>query len=609
MALTPADITQITNLIEAQLAANRIKISQLPAAGSLSRDAIFPVVDSGSTQKVTLSVLQGLSVIVVAVGQDLRAADPDTLIDGQMFYTTGVDTPNDGGEGLWIYDAASLAVDNIGTVIAPDAGIGRFLRQFTGLINVKWFEAKGDGSTDDTAAIALAIAACNVGSGYPTTAARGRGLFFPQGNYLVSSILIPYSGMVMAGDSRGGTFITLDGSSEKGIYTPAAPGPGIGGSEVINLSFRDFSIDMANIPNDPDYHALHIENSFGNSIERVYCLNQQIDCFGLAIWRNAYTTSIRDCTFQNVIIEGYNGNFRSIEHIFDNVDLYHVKASYAGSLAFRGCAIQSNYDEKFLLNIVNGLSVENCDIEGNSEVVYRGNCTNLNERANILAGLNLSQDYTDPDGTAFLSPEFQSQGQARADGYNPTEGGRYTPLFGNGIYIPSFASPDPSLTYAFIFDRLLRMLSLRIRGSCTGVTIEQRLLDEQVQSIVEQADAVSLVDSTAKDITTIELDGGIWDIFGWGYLNPTTVTATALRVGINIDLANTLPALDGSSSAIGDNAVVNGAWGGSIPSRRIAIANGDTKVISLTAYASFSAGTIEAWGGLMARRQGSGFSP
>lgn len=158
MALSPADITQITNLISTQLAANRIKISALPPAGTVGRDAVFPIVDSGSTQKLSLSQLLTLGVTVVENGQSLRSVDTTEIEDGSMWYTTGVITPNDGGEGLWIYDASSVEADNTGTVIPPDDNNGRFLRQYSGALNVQWFGATGNGTDDDTTALILAFA-------------------------------------------------------------------------------------------------------------------------------------------------------------------------------------------------------------------------------------------------------------------------------------------------------------------------------------------------------------------------------------------------------------------------------------------------------------------
>src|SRR5215831_21112876 len=88
-------------------------------------------------------------------------------------------TPPDGGVFVW--DEAGVENDNDGTIIIPNVprpiNNGRWKRFYTGRINVKWFNAKGDGSTDDLAALnAAAYAATQLNAD----------IEFPTGNYFVS---------------------------------------------------------------------------------------------------------------------------------------------------------------------------------------------------------------------------------------------------------------------------------------------------------------------------------------------------------------------------------------------------------------------------------------
>ena len=77
--------------------------------------------------------------------------------------------------GFFYYDTSDTAsVDNDGTVIV--SGSKRWKRVFDGPVNVMWFGAKGDGVTNDTVAIQVAI-----------TKNAGYTLSFPQGNYLLSA--------------------------------------------------------------------------------------------------------------------------------------------------------------------------------------------------------------------------------------------------------------------------------------------------------------------------------------------------------------------------------------------------------------------------------------
>lgn len=92
----------------------------------------------------TISALKALTVANYANG------DP-VLVQG--YYSSG-----DGGGGLFVYNSSSSASDNGGTVIAPIAGSGRWIRSYSGPVNVLWFGAKGDFSNHDDVPINAAVA-------------------------------------------------------------------------------------------------------------------------------------------------------------------------------------------------------------------------------------------------------------------------------------------------------------------------------------------------------------------------------------------------------------------------------------------------------------------
>lgn len=98
----------------------------------------------------------------------------------------------DGITGLFKYDPVdTTTVDNGGTVIVDGAG-RRWKRVFDGVVSVLWFGAVGDGVTNNSPAILLAINA-NV-----------KTLYFPSGSYVFES------GLTL-GPSNSGLKITGDG--------------------------------------------------------------------------------------------------------------------------------------------------------------------------------------------------------------------------------------------------------------------------------------------------------------------------------------------------------------------------------------------------------------
>lgn len=101
-------------------------------------------------------------------------------VDGEVIAVDGFWTPGDGGGGLFFWDAASATADNLGLVVQPTGvPVGRWKRILNNqTVSVKWFGAKGDGGTDDTASITATL---NAGTNYK--------IWFPLGIYRITSAL------------------------------------------------------------------------------------------------------------------------------------------------------------------------------------------------------------------------------------------------------------------------------------------------------------------------------------------------------------------------------------------------------------------------------------
>lgn len=111
----------------------------------------------------------------------LTAKAKATLVDGQGSRTLGYYTSGDGGGGVLYWSAASTATVDGGTVFqADEGGTGRWLRIVENEVNARWWGAKGDNVTVDTAALQLAITYSCVNK---------KALFIPKGDYLIDSTL------------------------------------------------------------------------------------------------------------------------------------------------------------------------------------------------------------------------------------------------------------------------------------------------------------------------------------------------------------------------------------------------------------------------------------
>jgi hypothetical protein len=135
----------------------------------------------------------GESVSTIAA---LRAKSVSDVADGACIvlagYHSATEGPNAGG-GLFRYDLSCTAADDGGITLAPTTGDGRWIRQFSGPVNVRWYGAKGDGSTDDSASLQKAGNAA---------LALGCTLYVPPGRYLIRAGPTFYGNLHMIGDGK-----------------------------------------------------------------------------------------------------------------------------------------------------------------------------------------------------------------------------------------------------------------------------------------------------------------------------------------------------------------------------------------------------------------------
>lgn len=142
---------------------------------------------SDLTLRTDLAATGGVNLVNNAQGffDTVMSASAAQLKNGSLYTFKGRTATNDGGGGVFRYDPTSTATADNGVIFNVSGG-GRLIRQVrTGLsenqiaeaINVRWFGAKGDAVSDDTAAV-LAAYNFGVATGLFFT------LLFPAGRYV-----------------------------------------------------------------------------------------------------------------------------------------------------------------------------------------------------------------------------------------------------------------------------------------------------------------------------------------------------------------------------------------------------------------------------------------
>ncbi len=109
--------------------------------------------DRGYAKAYEVGITHELPTVATMAALRARVASRHTQVNLLGYYAA-----NDGGGGLFAWDASSTATDDGGSVIQPTSlTTGRWRRLGNPIVNVLWFGAKGDGTTDDHAAFQAAV--------------------------------------------------------------------------------------------------------------------------------------------------------------------------------------------------------------------------------------------------------------------------------------------------------------------------------------------------------------------------------------------------------------------------------------------------------------------
>lgn len=143
----------------------------------------------------------------------------------------------------------------------------------------------------------------------------------------------------------------------------------------------------------------------------------------------------------------------------------------------------------------------------------------------------------------------------------------------------------------------------QIAGSATNDNANAGNVGQEVIATVTSGSPISLVNATAKTITSISLTAGDWDVTENTILTPaasaniTTAFASISQTDNTLDIAaGKFTQLSNASAGV----VPSGNVGQVVPPTRISLAA--TTTIYMVANVSFTVGTMTAWGSLRARR-------
>jgi len=244
--------------------------------------------------------LSGLATITTYAAA--RALAGATLTDGNRFFIESRTVDGDGASGVFFWDASSTATDNDGTILKlTDTATGRLLRDFSGPINVKWFGATGDGTTDDATEIQAAVD-------------TGLSVYLPEGNYICDSVIRLVSGSHIFGDGIGATRIIKNAAtaaSQGILYAESASSV----TFITDIQINDMEIDglvSANLFSQFQ-HLVSLNGVDGVLIENVKFSGSQGDgiYFGSGIAggtteRHNHNLIVRSCLFDGVTGENRN---------------------------------------------------------------------------------------------------------------------------------------------------------------------------------------------------------------------------------------------------------------------------------------------------------------
>lgn len=181
------------------------------------------------------------------------------------------------------------------------------------MVNVLWFGATGDGTTEDTAAIQAAVDMGQAEGIYT--------VYFPAGNYLSDTIDLPDNNVKFLGEDNRSTTITQSNAANNlfEITSNAA--------QIHNLHWDNLYIQAAGSSTS---NGIHIVKSSGGVPWQITITDCTLDGFRIGIYcPEGFFCRMRDVTFDNNTFAGFYG-WANISNVYENVEVGTVPAHAYG---------------------------------------------------------------------------------------------------------------------------------------------------------------------------------------------------------------------------------------------------------------------------------------
>jgi len=312
---------------------------------------------------------QGTPTVQYKTVADMVAAPIPTISTRLSALVTGRVTENDGGGGTFFYQSASAVSTNLGTVFKPASTTGRWLRLYSGALNVKWFGAVGDGVTDDTQSFTNAIQIASTGT-------TNGVVYVPASTtaYMIKDITVAFPGVTLRGDASQHNY---EARGMKSSILKALAGT----TTMITL---------------PDLLGAEVPTS---SLDNLYIDGNSIASTGVKL---RLTGTLRNVTVTGCLSQGILGETLN-SSVMDNVSLLSntgygmvITNSVIRSTTFlfTGCIFRSN-NIGLLINEADGGHFINCLFESNTKngvIIYKPTA------AITLARLNFDNCWFEANG-------------------------------------------------------------------------------------------------------------------------------------------------------------------------------------------------------------------